>query len=366
MGRITHWVTGLLAGGTLLACRGGEAHQAAGPAEVEITVVRSENVPVVVSTVASLDARQSAGLRAEVAGQVEAIVNDEGSRVTAGTPLITIDPERYQLAFEQAAARLEQAAAQALNDSMLLARSRPLLATGGIGQQALDDLVARAAASKAARDQAQAARDLAGRDRQNATVQAPFAGRFAERRVNVGDYVKVGDLIGTVADASVLQVSFTLPETQGVAVKPGDLVTFDATALPGRTFDAAVYYVSPVVSETTRTLAVKARLDNRDGALRPGMSAAVHVATAVLDGAAVVPEVAVRHEAGEQYVFRVAHDTVRRLAVELGPRPRSGDIVLTTAVHPGDSVVVAGFQKITDGSRVTPKLVAAVGDTAAR
>jgi membrane fusion protein (multidrug efflux system) len=364
MGGSTRWITGLLAGGALMACRGREARQAAGPVEIEIAVARSEAVPVVVSTVASLDARQTADLRAEVAGQVGAIVNDEGSRVAEGTPLLTIDPERYQLAFEQAVARLEQAAAQALNDSMLLARSRPLLGTGGIGQQALDDLVARAAASKAARNQAQAARDLAERDRQNATVLAPFAGRFAERRVNVGDYVNVGDPIGTVADASVLLVTFALPETQGVAVKPGDPVTFDATALPERTFDAIVYYVSPIVSEATRMLTVKARLDNRDGALRPGMSAAVHVATSLLKGAAVVPEVAVRREAGEQYVFRVAHDTARRLAVELGPRPRSGDIVLTTAVHPGDSVVVAGFQKITDGSHVTPRLVAAASDTA--
>jgi membrane fusion protein (multidrug efflux system) len=365
MRAMRRWRLGLLAGVALTGCRAAEQQQASGPPDVEVSVARAEDVRVDVPTVASLDARRAADLRAQVAGAIAQIVHDEGSGVAAGMSLLTIDPDRYRLGLQSAVARYEQASAQFLNDSLLLERSAPLLATGGIGRQSFDDLVARAAASKAARDQASAARDIAAQDRDNSTVRAPFAGRFAERRVNVGDYVRVGDVVGSIADAAVLLLTFDLPETQGVHVEPGDPVTFEATALPDRTFTAVVYYVSPIVTEATRTMTVKARVDNRDGALRPGMSATAHVATAVLEGAAVVPEVAVRREAGEQYVFRVAHDTARRVSVELGPRPRAGDIVVTAGLRAGDSVLVAGFQKITDGSVVRPKLVAAVGDTGA-
>ncbi len=339
--------------GMLAGCRNQAQEQAEGPPPVEIATVRAENVPVEVSTVASLAAPRSAELRAQVAGQVRRLFVDEGDRVAAGGPILAIDPEHYRLALESAEARLEQAQAQYSNDSLTLARSRPLVATGAIGAQAWDDLQTKVSLSKANLDQARAARDLARQDASDASVLAPFRGRFAERKVNVGDYVRVGDLLGTIADASVLEITFHLPETEAVGVSPGDSVTFDATALPTHTFAGTVSYVSPIVDPATRTVTVKARVPNEGGLLKPGMSATVGVSTHVLQGAAVVPEVAVRREAGDQYVFRVAQDTVARIAVTLGPRPRPGDIVITRGVAVGDSVLVAGFQKVTTGTRVS-------------
>ncbi len=347
----------------LAGCGHGASEQAAGPPHVEVVTVRGENVAVRVSTVASLDAPQSAVLRAQVAGQVARLYVEEGARVAAGGPILAIAPERYRLALESAEARLEQAQAQYANDSLTLARSRPLVATGGIGPQAFDDLETKVNLSKANLDQARAARDLARKDEEDASVLAPFTGRFAERQVNVGDYVRVGDVLGTIANSSMLELTFHLPETESVGVDPGDSVSFEATAVPNRTFGGAVFYVSPIVEPATRTVTVKARVRNESGILRPGMSATVEVATRVLHDAAVVPEVAVRHEAGEQYVFRVAGDTVSRVAVTLGPRPRTGDIVITDGVTTGDTVLVAGFQKVTNGTRVTVTPAAPQEDT---
>ncbi len=341
--------------GALAGCAHGAREQAAEPPVVEVAPVRSEDVAARVSAVASLESPRSAELRAQVGGQVAKLYVAEGASVSAGSPILAIAPERYRLALQSAEARLEQAQAQYANDSLTLARSRPLVATGGIGPQAFDDLKTRTALSRASLDQARAARDLARRDVEDASVLAPFAGRFAERRVNVGDYVGVGDPLGTLADVSTLELTFRLPETEAIGVHQGDSVRFGATAVPGREFGAAVFYVSPVVDPATRTVTVKARVRNQEGALRPGMSATADVATRVLRGAAVVPEVAVRHEAGDQYVFRVARDTVARVAVTLGPRPRAGDIVVAQGVAPGDSVLVAGFQKVTTGTRVNPR-----------
>lgn len=342
--------------GVLVGCRHGAQAEASGPPQVEISVARSEDVPVDVSTVASLESPHSAELRAQVAGQVKKLFVKEGASVPAGGPILAIDPDRYRLALESAAARLEQARAQYANDSLTLSRSRPLVATGAIGPQAFDDLKTRVDLSKATRDQARAARDLARQDASDASVLAPFRGRFAERKVNVGDYVRVGDVLGTISDPSVLELTFHVPETEAVGIGSGDPVTFTATALPDRTFTATVFYASPIVDPATRTVTVKARVPNQKGLLRPGMSATVEVSTHILHGAAVVPEVAVRREAGDQYVFHVAADTVARVAVTLGPRPRPGDVVITNGVSAGDSVLVAGFQKVTNGTRVDPTL----------
>jgi membrane fusion protein (multidrug efflux system) len=342
--------------GLFAGCRHGALEEAAGPPQVEVAVARAEDVPVDVSAVASLESPHSAELRAQVAGQITKLYVDEGARVAAGGAILAIDPERYHLVLQSAQAHLEQAQAQYANDSLTLARSRPLVATGGIGPQAFDDLKTRVGLSKANLDQARAARDIARQDDLNASVLAPFAGRFAEREVNVGDYVKVGDPLGIIADASVLQLTFHLPETEAVDVRSGDPVDFNATAVPDHDFSGTVFYVSPIVDPGTRTVTVKARVRNEKGLLRPGMSATADVSTRELHDAAVIPEVAVRREAGEQYVFRMASDTVSRIGVTLGPRPRPGDIVITGGIAVGDTVLVAGFQKVTDGTRVNARL----------
>jgi len=350
--------------GVLAGCRHEAQEQAEGPPPVEIAAARSEDVPVEVSTVANLAAPHSAELRAQVAGQVKKLYVDEGSSVAEGAPILAIDPEHYRLALQSADARLEQARAQYSNDSLTLARSRPLVSTGAIGAQAFDDLKTKVDLSKANLDQARAARDLARQDASDASVLAPFRGRFAERKVNVGDYVRVGDPLGSIADASVLELTFHLAETEAADVSTGDSVTFTPTALPGRSFAGRVFYASPIVDPDARTVTVKARVVNEKGLLKPGMSANVSVATRILHGAAVVPEVAIRREAGEQYVFRVANDTVARIGVTLGPRPRPGDIVVTDGVAVGDSVLVSGFQKVTNGTRVAASLATEVpGDT---
>jgi membrane fusion protein (multidrug efflux system) len=353
-------VAGVVAlAGLLAGCRHATVKEAAEAPDVEIAVVRAQDVPVNVSAVASLESPHSAEVRAQVAGQITRLYVDEGARVAAGGAILAIDPDRYRLVLESAEAHLEQAQAQYANDSLTLARSRPLLATGGIGPQAFDDLKTRANLSKANLDQARAARDIARQDDQNASVLAPFAGRFAERKVNVGDYVKVGDPLGTIADASVLELTLHLPETEAGDVRSGDPVAFNATAVPDQTFTGTVFYVSPIVDPETRTVTIKARVQNEKGLLRPGMSATANVSTRVLHDAAVVPEVAVRREAGEQYVFRMVRDTVSRIGVTLGPRPRPGDIVITGGIAVGDTVLVAGFQKVTDGTRVEARLTAA-------
>ncbi len=125
-----------------------------------------------------------------------------------------------------------------------------------------------------------------------------------------------------------------------------------AQAAPDRHFSGVVEYASPIVDPDSRTVTVKARVRNDQGLLKPGMSATANVSTRVLQGAAVVPEVAIRREAGEEYVFRLAADTVSRVGVTLGPRPRPGDIVIVGGPTPGDTVLIAGFQKVTTGSRV--------------
>ena len=345
-------------------CRGGgPSAETTNAVAVDVTPAAARDVPVVVSTVGSLEALNAAVVRAEVAGRVTAIATDEGSAVRAGQSLLHIDSERYRLERESAVARLAQARAQLQNDSTLLARNQELSKSGAVDAQTLDDLRTRVNVGRANVQSARAGLDLATRDLVRSRVPAPFDGVFARRTVDLGDYVAVGQELGEVVEARTLRLNFSLPETQAVHVSRGDPVQFQATAVPGQAIDAEVYYVSPTVSESTRTVTVKAHVANPELRLKPGMSVYVRVATSVLGAAVVIPEVAVRRETGATYVFVASGGVARRVDIETGPRPQPGLIVATTGIEPGDSLIVAGFQKVGDGGAVGVRRVIPLGES---
>lgn len=352
------WWTSVCGLGTVLAaCHGGEAERRTPEAVViDVALAQRQDVPVLVSTVGTLEAMNAAEIRAEVEGRVTDIVAAEGARVRAGATLLRIDPERYRVGRQRAAAQLAQAVAQAQNDSILLERNRPLLAAGAIGPQTLEDVQTRAELSRAGRDAARAALSLADRDLRRATVTAPFTGEFVSRLVDLGDYVKIGDPVGRLVAADTLRLTFQLAETEGVAIRRGAPVSFEVTALPGRSFTGLVYYVSPAVEERTRTIAVKAWVPNPDGTLRPGLSATVRVQTDVLKDAVVVPDVAIRRQGDLTYLFKVAGGEAQRVEVRTATRPNPGAVVVLSGVAAGDSIVVAGFQKIEQGRAVRARV----------
>jgi putative peptide zinc metalloprotease protein len=104
----------------------------------------------------------------------------------------------------------------------------------------------------------------------------------------VGQYLKEGDLIGTVEEPALLEVEISLNEQDLARVRPGQAVELKARALPFRTFDAQVTRLAPgtqraeavngVVAavpahtDSSATLTVYSEVENGSGELRPGMT----------------------------------------------------------------------------------------------
>jgi RND family efflux transporter MFP subunit len=320
---------------------------------VDVAEARAEQVARESVTMASLDSELDIMVSAEVSGRVGPGGVEEGRSVNEGTSLLSIDTRQYELALERARATLEQARAQSENDSVRLARTSELLAAGAVDPQTVDDLRARAAQSRAQLAAQEAAVESAEHDYRRSTVPAPFRGTFFDRRADLGDYVRPGDPIGRLANLDTLRLTFRLPEADAAAVSPSAEVRFTVAALgSAREFRGRVYYVSPAVAPETRTVEVKAHVANPDRALRPGMSAEALLATSPAGQAVVVPEVAVRSEAGSSYLFRVSGGVAERIDVRAGVRPVPGLLVIEGDVAVGDSVVIGGFQKLADGSQV--------------
>jgi cobalt-zinc-cadmium efflux system membrane fusion protein len=209
------------------------------------------------------------------------------------------------------------------------------------------------AQGKAALDQAEAARsqsqrrlDLLGMKNdqfgQKIIVAAPLSGKVLEINVATGEYRNDTNApLMTIADLSTVWVSSDVPETQIRFINPGERLDIMLSAYPGETFRARVTRIADVVDPQTRTVKVRAEMDNSRGLLRPEMFCTIrHVeSTRRLP---VVPAGAVVHSEGQNVVYREkAPGDFEPVRVELGNQV-DGRVAIVKGLSPGDRIVVDG------------------------
>jgi membrane fusion protein, multidrug efflux system len=152
------------------------------------------------------------------------------------------------------------------------------------------------------------------------------------------------------------KVDFRVDQTALPALRVGQSLQVEIDAWPGERFDAEVYAIDPRVADSTRSIALRARMANPDGRLRPGQFARVRLTVERRQDAIVIPEQAVFPRGEQQFVFVVADGRAQLRAVRLGQRvPGSTEIV--DGLQVGEAVVVAGVQLLSDGRPVREERV---------
>ena len=114
--------------------------------------------------------------------------------------------------------------------------------------------------------------------------------------------------------------------------------------------------MDPVVSLPSRTITVKASVPNPDRYLKPGMFIEASLATEERPNAVVVPEDAILPLSGADYVWAVTEGQATRRQVELGIRT-PGFVELRAGAAAGDTVVVGGLERLSEGAPVMAILV---------
>ncbi|MBP6251781.1 MAG: efflux RND transporter periplasmic adaptor subunit [Rubrivivax sp.] len=317
-----------------------------GPAAVEVGLVEAMRIVDATESVGTLRSRQGVMVRPEVSGRVAALGFIDGKPVRRGQLMLQLDDTLQR-------AQLQQAEAQAGIARTQVARNRELVAQGFVSQNAVDQSAAalEVAAAQVALAQAQLAR---------LRVLAPFDGQAGIRQVNVGDYVKDGADIVSLVDAGQVWVDYRLPERYAARLRTGLTVRVALDALPGRDFEGRIEAIEGEVDVDGRALLVRARLDNRDGLLRPGMFARARTVFGVRERALVVPEEALVPEGGKQFLLRVLDSesgpVAERLEARLGTR-LPGKVEILGGLDVGDRVVTAGQSRLMRGNRQPVRIV---------
>jgi membrane fusion protein (multidrug efflux system) len=328
----------LTAAFALAACSGGAdpAANGGGPPggmamAVEAVTVRSEPLQAGINTVGTLRADESVVIRPEINGRVVKIHFEEGQRVREGEPLFSLDASVNQADLREAQANL--ASARRSNDRATDLGGRQLLSKAEVELTQAQLAVTQARVASA---QAQLAKT---------TLVAPFSGVVGLRDVSVGEVVSPGQALVNLVRLDPMEVDFSLPEGQLAQVAPGQTLRLVVDAYPGEEFPGTVSAIEPVIDINSRSARVRAKVDNADNRLRPGLFARVSLdvgdvaATAIL-----VPEQALMQEGETRFVYVVKDGKAVRAEVTTGQR-LPGRVAIVEGLSEGDQVITAGQGK---------------------
>lgn len=289
------------------------------------------------TAVGSLRADESVIVRPEITGRIIDIGFQEGQQVSKGAMLFALDASVFEAEVAQARANLALAERNARRAEELYERQLIPTAERDTTVASLD--VNRAALQLA---QAQAAKTV---------IRAPFSGRAGLRSAAIGDYVNPGQDLVTIEDLSRIELEFRLPELATADVRTGQSLQVELDAYPGERFAGTLYAIDSRVAEDTRSFAARARLDNVDGRLRPGLFARVSLVVERQDDALLVPEQSIVMRGERAFVFRVRDGKAQQLEIRVGQR-RDGQAQVLSGLTAGESIVVSGIQRVADGSVV--------------
>lgn len=232
-----------------------------------------------------------------VSGVIKEIHCDYNTEVKQGQVCARIDPRPYQSAVDQSAANLAVAKAQLEKDKATLAyaqlaydRHAALAQTNAVSKDALDNArsafdqaKAQIGVDQATIQQREAALAAAQVNLDYTNIVSPVNGTVVSRNVTVGQTVAASFQTPTLfliaTDLTQMQVDTNVSESDIGGIKEGNRSTFTVDAFPKRTFRGAVSQVrqSPQTVQNVVTYDVVVSVDNKDLALRPGMTAATRI-----------------------------------------------------------------------------------------
>jgi len=325
----------------------------AGPKQMVVAVATVTNAAwdKTVSITGTLFAKDSAVIAGRVEGQVDRTLVDFGDRVKTGQDLAFIDTASYDALLQQAVGNTARAEATFKNAQQNFDRVQRLRKEGVASEADFDS-------TKAAFDQADAdlkalkgTEAVARLNLQRSRVQAPFDGAIAQRSVSRGDFVKIGSPLYEMVNDAVLKFIFPVPERYASYVEKGLPISFSVDNYPGEVFTGRVYLISPAVNQASRAFGVGALVTNTDFRLKANTFGRGQLVVAKAVPTPVVPVESVVSFAGVTKVFVIENDVARSRQVKVG-RIQNGTQEIVDGVREGETVVVSGQTRLSDGMKV--------------
>ena len=303
---------------------------------VKTALVSSQAFPITIESLGTATANESVNITAQVTDTVKTINFEDGDKVTEGELLVQLNNTEERARVEELKANINEAKRQ-------FARIADLRQSNATSEQLLDEQQARVEAL-------QAQLDIASAQLNDLQIRAPFSGLLGNREISVGSLVQPGDTITTLDDISLIKVDFSIAENHLASVAKGQALSASSVAYPGEEFTGKISNVDTRLDPISRSIRVRATIDNQDNRLRPGMLLTVVVEKRVLN-TLVLPEKALVPVQDKQYVYVVKDNVAHQTEVVIGER-RPGLVQIVSGLNEGDEVITEGTLRVRDQSPV--------------
>jgi len=251
----------------------------------------------------SIQPIQIVDVKSRASGTILEMRVETGDMVHRGDTLVKVDRRDPTTSYNQAAADLEVAQAQAANAAAQKKRADQMFASGVLSEQDHDNLALADANARAQLVRAQAGLQSAQDALTDCNVLAPVDGTILTKKVEAGAVitsavrdVSGGTVLIQMADLGTVEVQSLVDETDIGKVQPGMPVTITVDAYPNRPFQGTVLKIEPqsTVSQNVTMFPVLVNIPNPEGLLRPGMNAEVAVQIGQRQNVLAIPTAALR------------------------------------------------------------------------
>ncbi len=328
----------------LAACGVGEAstpsaleQASASPVPVEVAVADRGDIFATYEATSTIASDADAPVPARVAGDVVAILVEEGDTVVQGEILARLDGERLRLEMLAAQANLERVRGE--YDRLADLHQRNLVSAAMYDGLRFDV------------EALEAAYQLAKLNYEYASIRAPISGIVSARDIKLGQNLDAGDIAFRITDNRELIAHLQIPQTELSKFRSGHTATLRVDSMPAATFDATIIRISPTIDARSGTFRATAFIDNTDQSLAPGMFARFTIAYEKHEDVVIIPSEAVVVEDSETSVYVVANGEVDKRTVKIGVRS-NGHVEVLSGLDGEETVVVVGQSSLREGSKV--------------
>lgn len=352
----------------LSSCGEKQAEKAAPPPGVLVQAVAQKQISDSVKFIGRTTAINDVSVRARVEGYLLERKFEEGGDVSKGDLLFKIDPETYEAALAAAKGSVAEHQAALVRAEKDLVRYKELGEKAFASQQDVDKAESDKLQAEAQLQSAEARVKDAEINLGHTNIISPIDGRIGRAVVSVGNLVdaSTGEL-AHVVELDPMYATFNISEKIMLEVRQehqnaasGEDIEKIAVQLElpnGTTFEhkGIIDFADNQVNRRTGAIIIRARFDNPDKLLVPGINVLIRLSSEKMEDVLVIPQAAVQEDQSGKFVLLVDKDNrVEMRQVKLG-RQHGGDWMVDDGLQPGEQVIVEGVQKVRAGMEVMPK-----------
>ena len=327
--------------GLLISPQSGESvTKTTSPTNVQVTVFDDKLFEPTVTLRATTEPYRSVNMVAQIAGQISAVLVQEGTAVKKGQAICEISVEDRYFRLAQAKAHLDQ--------SSIAYRGALKLKSGGFQSELA------ISQAKATLETAKANLKRAQLNVGHLKVVAPFDGIVESREVEIGDYVVPGKTCALIVDLDPLKVTALVNELEVSQIKLGSVAS--ASIGDNSPLDAAVSYIAHRADPATRSYRLEAVIENTEKAIRAGLSARLNILTEGVQAHLIPASSILLNDQGGMIVRIIGAGNIAQ-SLPVAVLGETGNGIWVSGLPGSVNIITVGQNYVIDGEVIEPTFV---------